>query len=63
MTRIPTHRAPTHPGEILREEFIEPLGITQTQLADSIRVSFVRVNQITIGESHQCVQRIRGTNM
>ena len=49
MTRIPTHRAPTHPGEILREEFLEPLGITQTQLADAIRVSFVRVNQIIQG--------------
>lgn len=46
MVRIPTHRAPTHPGEILREEFLTPLGMTQTQLAETIGVSFVRVNEI-----------------
>lgn len=29
MVRIPTHRAPTHPGEILLEEFLKPLELTQ----------------------------------
>lgn len=33
MVRIPTHRAPTHPGEMLLEEFLKPLGVTQTELA------------------------------
>ncbi|MGW8323990.1 MAG: helix-turn-helix transcriptional regulator, partial [Thermodesulfobacteriota bacterium] len=32
MVRVPTHRAPTHPGEMLREEFLEPLGMTQSEL-------------------------------
>ena len=30
---IPSHRTPTHPGEILLEEFLVPLGITQVQTA------------------------------
>ena len=46
MVRIPTHRVPTHPGEMLLEEFIKPLGITQRELADSIHVSYQRVNEI-----------------
>ena len=33
MVRMPTHRAPTLPGEILLEEFLKPLGVTQTELA------------------------------
>ena len=45
--RIPTNRPPTHPGEMLREEFLTPLGLTQKELADSIRVPFQRVNEIT----------------
>ncbi len=47
--RIPTHRSPTHPGEMLREEFLRPLGITQRELADSIRVPYQRVNELTNG--------------
>ena len=31
MIRIPTHREPTHPGDMLLEEFLEPMGITQRQ--------------------------------
>ena len=46
MVRVPTHRQPTHPGEMLLEEFLIPLGITQRQLADAIRVPFQRVNEI-----------------
>ncbi len=30
--RIPTDREPTHPGEMLREEFLIPMGITQREL-------------------------------
>ena len=44
--RIPTHRAPTHPGEMLREEFLIPMGITQRELADAIHVPYQRVNEI-----------------
>lgn len=44
--RVPTHRAPTHPGEMLLKEFLEPMKITQSELAEAIGVSFVRVNSI-----------------
>jgi addiction module HigA family antidote len=46
MVRIPTHREPTHPGEMLLEEFIEPMGITQRELATAIHVPYQRVNEI-----------------
>ena len=46
MIRIPTHREPTHPGEMLLEEFIKPMGITQRELAISIHVPYQRVNEI-----------------
>lgn len=46
MHRLPTHRAPTHPGEMLALEFLEPLGMTQVNLAQRIGVPFQRVNQI-----------------
>ncbi len=46
MVRIPSHRAPTHPGEILLREFLEPLGMTQYDAADKLRISRVRLNQI-----------------
>ena len=49
MTRIPTHRMPTHPGEILFEEFLAPLGVSQRELADAIQVPFQRVNEIVNG--------------
>ena len=40
--RIPKDRAPTSPGEMLLEEFLKPLGMTQTELAERIRVPYVR---------------------
>ena len=49
MVRVPTHRPPTHPGEMLLEEFLEPLGITQTELAERIQVPFQRVNGLVKG--------------
>lgn len=50
MVRIPTHRVPTHPGEMLKEEFLEPLNITQVTLAQSIGVSYQRINEIVNGK-------------
>lgn len=50
MGRLPTNRPPTHPGEILRYEFLEPLDIKQSLLADCIRVPFQRVNEIVNGK-------------
>ncbi len=46
MVRVPTHREPTHPGEMLIEEFLVPMGITQRELANSIHVPYQRVNEI-----------------
>lgn len=50
MVRIPTHRAPVHPGEILLEEFLKPMHITQSDLSSMIGVSFVRVNELVNGK-------------
>ena len=44
--RIPTHREPTHPGEMLREEFLLPMNITQRELADAIHVPYQRINEL-----------------
>ena len=49
MIRVPTHRAPIHPGEILLDEFLSPMGVTQRQLAEAIRVPYQRVNEIVNG--------------
>lgn len=46
MIRLPTNRPPSHPGEILREDFLIPLEITQVDLADRLGIPFQRVNQI-----------------
>ena len=46
MIRVPTDRAPTHPGEMLLEEFLKPMGMSQQQLARLIRVPFQRVNEL-----------------
>ncbi|HHJ37894.1 MAG: XRE family transcriptional regulator [Methylothermaceae bacteria B42] len=46
MMRIPTHREPTHPGEMLREEFLVPMNITQRELADAIHVPYQRINEL-----------------
>jgi len=44
--RIPTHREPTHPGEMLKEEFLIPMEISQRDLADAIHVPYQRVNEL-----------------
>lgn len=49
MMRLPRNRPPTHPGEMLLEEFLKPLGITQTAFAERIRVPYVRLNSIVRG--------------
>ena len=42
--------APIHPGEILLEEFITPLGITQYRLAKDVSVPPRRINEIVLGK-------------
>lgn len=49
MVRIPTHRRPTAPGEILWREFLEPLGITQTAFAKRLGITQHRLNEIIRG--------------
>ena len=50
MVRISTDRAPTHPGEMLLEEFLNPMGLTQRALAHGIRVPYQRVNELVRGK-------------
>jgi len=47
---IPNNRMPTHPGEILREEFLVPLGMTQVERAEHLQIPLQRVNGIVRGE-------------
>lgn len=42
--------APVHPGEVLLEEFLKPLGVSQNQLALAIRVPARRINEIVHGK-------------
>jgi len=49
MVRVPTNRIPTHPGEMLLEEFLNPMGISQKDLADNIHVPYQRINEIVNG--------------
>jgi addiction module HigA family antidote len=49
MVRVPTNRPPTHPGEMLLEEFLVPMELTQRQLADSLHMPYQRVNEIVNG--------------
>ncbi|MFC9840756.1 HigA family addiction module antitoxin [Rhodococcus sp. NPDC127530] len=42
--------SPIHPGEILREDFLEPFGITQNRLATIIGVPPRRINEIVLGK-------------
>ncbi len=50
MVRIPTHRQPTHPGEMLLEEFLLPMQISQKELAEEIHVPYQRVNELINGK-------------
>lgn len=48
--RLPRERPPTHPGEMLLEEFLKPLGISQSAFAVRLGVSFPRLNEIIRGK-------------
>lgn len=48
--RLPKNRQPTHPGKILLKDFLEPLGISQTQLAKHLGWTYARVNEIINGK-------------
>lgn len=44
--RLPRDRPPTHPGEMLLEEFVKPLAITQSALAVRLGISYPRLNEV-----------------
>ncbi len=46
MVLVPTHRPPVHPGEVLIEEFLKPLGISQVEAAERLGISFQRLNAV-----------------
>jgi addiction module HigA family antidote len=47
---VPKNRKPSHPGEILLEEFLKPLEISQVDLADKMGVPVQRVNTLINGK-------------
>jgi addiction module HigA family antidote len=47
---LPENRIPSHPGEILQEQFLEPLGLTQVALSEHLGVPVQRVNEIVRGK-------------
>jgi antitoxin HigA-1 len=46
MSMLPANRPPTHPGEMLLKEFLEPLGVSQVEAARRMRIPFQRLNAI-----------------
>ncbi|MCR4315238.1 MAG: HigA family addiction module antitoxin [Planctomycetes bacterium] len=49
MVRIPTSRRPSTPGDVLLQDFLKPMEISQRELADKIHVPYQRVNDIVNG--------------
>jgi antitoxin HigA-1 len=49
MIQIPTHRSPTHPGEMLLAEFLQPMNLSQRELAEALHVPYQRINEIVNG--------------
>ncbi|HLX64601.1 MAG TPA: HigA family addiction module antitoxin [Planctomycetota bacterium] len=48
--RLPTQRLPTHPGEMLLEEFLKPLGISQLGFSKHLNIPLQRLNEIVLGK-------------
>lgn len=47
---IPKNRVTTHPGIILLKEYLEPMGLTQKELADHLGIPIQRINEIVRGK-------------
>ena len=47
---MPENRIPTHPGVVLSEEFLKPLGVTQVALAAHLGVPVQRINELVRGK-------------
>jgi addiction module HigA family antidote len=50
MVSVPTHRKPTHPGEMLLEEFLKPMKISQRKLSTILQIPYKRINEIINGK-------------
>lgn len=48
--RLPKYRLPTHPGEMLLEEFLKPLGISQLAFAKHLGIPLQRLNEVVLGK-------------
>ena len=47
---LPENRIPSHPGEILQERFLDPLGLTQVALSEHLGIPVQRINEIVRGK-------------
>lgn len=47
---LPKKRSPTHPGEILKADFLQPLGISQLEFAQHLGWTYARLNEIINGK-------------
>jgi len=59
MVQIPTDPPPTHPGDMLLEEFLNPMSLRQRELADAIHVPYQRINDIVQGRRSAMPSRAR----
>jgi len=50
MADTQAERRPAHPGEVLRTDYLDPMGLTQRDLADAIHVPYQRVNELVRGK-------------
>ena len=48
--RLPKNRLPTHPGEMLLEEFLKPMGISQLAFAKHLGIPLQRLNEVVLGK-------------
>ena len=54
---LPTHRPPTHPGEMLLKEFLEPLGVSQAEAAIRMSIPFQRLKRLDVQSDHVILER------
>ena len=47
---LPRKRTPTHPGQVLSEEFLKPSGLTQVALAEHLGIPVQRINELVRGK-------------
>lgn len=53
---LPKNRPPTHPGEMIFKEFMEPYGISQRKMAELLGVSFKHINELVHAKTSLSVE-------